>query len=513
MWSGLQAAIREAALRRIAEHERYRERVLAENVRRARRSSVSPELALPIRPELWALDPGFDPYHVRARHRAIGHSVTRRLKVGDYAPRRPGGFWVPKKDGKSRLVGTFPIADEVISRRLYGSLLTKNRSRLSARSYAYRDDLNAYDAINYMQAEWHHEQRLFIAEYDFNDFFGNIEHEAIWESVRALDLTMTALEERLLHRFLAAPEPYVTAEQRDAAARPRTRGVPLGTSISLLLANIAVSPLDRALERLGVSFVRYADDTVIWSRDYGQLCRAVDELHSLSAKIGSPINQEKSMGVRLPVDPDTRRAEIPLASTVSFLSHDVGLQRTTVQPEVLSQLRNRITTLLYNHLLREPLRGTQDITRLSLQDRDYVAYLWQLRRYLYGSLSEHDVRRLGNGPMPAVRLRGAISRFPLVDDDACWRELDGWISTQTWLALRRRVALLSPRMASALATPPLPWGLPRQRLFTLKSVSLRTGDPLDLRLPSAVRMARVVRKAVQTHGVDSVGNATALYGD
>ncbi len=39
LWSGLDADILQGALRGIGEYERYRERVLAENVRRARRST------------------------------------------------------------------------------------------------------------------------------------------------------------------------------------------------------------------------------------------------------------------------------------------------------------------------------------------------------------------------------------------------------------------------------------------------------------------------------------------
>jgi hypothetical protein len=42
-------------------------------------------------------------------------------------------------------------------------------------------------------------------------------------------------------------------------------GIPQGTSISLFLANVAAYALDRRLETLGVGFVRYADDTIIWS--------------------------------------------------------------------------------------------------------------------------------------------------------------------------------------------------------------------------------------------------------
>jgi RNA-directed DNA polymerase len=159
--------------------------------------------------------------------------------------------------------------------------------------------------------------------------------------------------------------------------------------------------------------------------------------------------------------------------------------------------------------LREPRAGTQSLDRIGLNDKDYIVYIWQLRRYLYGHLAEHDVRRLARGVVPCIQLRGVIARFPLVDDDSALRALDSWICTTTWLALRRRAELLAPLVGSSR---PRAWDLARSELVGFTSVSASTGEPLDLRLPSALRMARVVREAVRTHGSSVVGQGVDLYG-
>lgn len=509
MWSGLEAAIREAADRKIRNFERHRKLVFDENQRRLRRSIAPPPAVAPFRPPLWDVEPAFDPYHVRARARVIAFTISQKLRSGSYVPISPGGFVVPKPTGEPRIITNFAIADEVISTRLYRSLLKKNRPRLSARSYAYRDDVNIYDAIAHMQSEWRDEHRVFVAEYDFTDFFDSISHDHIWHTIKSLRVTMTSLEEKLLQVFLSAPIPNIDPIHRTAGTGPRVQGVPLGTSISLLLANVAASPLDRSLERLGVGFARYADDTVIWSRDYSSICRAVDELHQASKQIGSPVNQRKSMGIRLLVSEQTTRAELPWTHAVSYLSHSIGLTDVRMNNESVAVIKRHIASLIYNNLLREPLRGTQRPSRLVTNDNDYIVLVWQMRRYLYGALSEEEVRRLSRGPVPLMPLSGAMSRFPLVDDDEQLRELDRWITAQTWLALRKRAAVLTK--ARVVGTSPNPWGLPRSSLPRLRLVS-SSGSRVDVRLPSVLRMSLVVREAVRTHGSEVVGHGLGLYG-
>ncbi|MGL5827880.1 MAG: reverse transcriptase domain-containing protein [Nocardioides sp.] len=509
MWGGLEAAVATAATRGISDYEAYLRWVYEENVRRARRSTATIVKVDARQPSVWSLDPGFNPFHVRARSNVIAHSMTRKLKSGTYLPQWPAGRRVAKPSGGTRLVSMFPIADEVVSNRLYSSLMDKNRPRLSSRSYAYRRDLSPHDAIQYMKSEFGKYQRLFIAEYDFSKFFDKITHEHVWASLDSQGIVRTALENTLVDAFLRAPYPYLDAAGKKSSPAVRSVGVPQGTSISLFLANVAAAPLDRALERLGVGFVRYADDTVIWSSSYNAVCEAATVLHELSEAIGSPINFEKSPGVRILRAEQEAAAEIVSTTRVEYLGHDVGLRTVRMRQSAIERIRARVDRLIYTNLLLEPIKGTQELSRVGTNDRDYVVYIWQLRRYLYGPLSEAEIRRFQHGEIPPLTFKGVMSYFPLVDDDQTLAELDEWITTRTWLALRRRSLILTPVISAP--SPPAPWTASRTDLHKLKVVSATTGSTVDLRLPSIRRISTLIKSAIQVHGVGTVTGRTTPY--
>lgn len=507
MWWNLEESIVDASLRKIQSFEKHARTVHEENVRRKRRSTGNPDLLVAQRPATWQLDPGFNPFLVRARSGSISHSLTRKLRQSTYAPQRPAKFIIPKGPHDTRTLSTFQIADEVISNRLLRSLMRKNHARFSARAYAYRADLTPHDAISYISSELRLEERVFVAEYDFSAYFDNISHDHLRESFVSLGITMTPLERLLIDSFLSTPEPYANLGAKSAPVEPRRKGLPQGTSVSLFLANVAATPLDRALERLGVGFVRYADDTLIWSRSYDQICRAVEALHVAAQAIGSPINLEKSNGVRLLVPEGANSKKIEMASTTSidYLGHTVGLRSVSMKQASIRRIKKRVQSLIFSNLLREPYEGTLSTRRLSHVDRDYVAFIWQLRRYLYGPLSENQVRSFQAGTIPPMSFEGAMSFFPLVDDDRTLLELDIWISTQTWLALKKRASLVNRFPA------PTPWGLSRSDLIGFQTTSKRTGDTIDLRIPSVRRISSVIRAAVEVYGVGIVASGAPLY--
>lgn len=503
MWSGLEDDLLDACNRRILAAERRRGRVADENRRRARRST-GPTYEIPIdTPPLWS-QAGFDPYRVRRNRRSIAHSIRAKLQARSYEPFAPQPMEIPKPGGGTRTVSVFPIADEVISLRLFKALLKKNRSRLSARSFAYRSDIGAQDAIRHLRREWREPPRLFVAEYDLTDFFDRISHDYIRSSIKALDFSMTDLEHYLVEAFLRSPLPAIWP---GAVPVRRSVGVPQGTSISLFLANVATGLLDRKLETMNLDFVRYADDLLVWSDDYAAISRGATEIWKWAEEAGIPINPSKSAGIRIVVPPAVSRAELASTHTVRFLSHDVGLNSVAISDRSIEAIKRRVSRLLYDNLLREPRRGTQDLGRLTDNDRDYATYIWQLRRYVYGSHSETEIRRLETGAIPRIFFTGIVAHFPYTTDDAVLEDLDEWILTQTWLALSRREALLRPR----IAITPTPWGYSREALRHCQSVSGRTGRTVDLRLPSTLRMVRVVRRAVGVHGVKSVDRTLDLY--
>ncbi|MBE6484895.1 MAG: hypothetical protein E7Z96_09075 [Actinomycetaceae bacterium] len=507
MWWELDKRVWERATRLIVEHETYAKSVHDENSRRRRRSTRTPE-TLPIRrPQTWDLDPGFNPYIVRSRHQRIAHAITERLRDRDYAPRPPAGFSVPKPSGDKRIVSTFQIADEVISNRLLRSLTRKNLPRMSARAYAYRPDLGPHDAISYISTEFAREHRLFVAEYDFSKFFDTVSHDYLLETLGKMRIAMIPLERYLVERFLESPEPYLSHEKQHINRPKRERGIPQGTSVSLFLANVAASELDRGMERLGVGFVRYADDTLIWSTDYSRIVEATSILHEASSHIGSPINSAKSPGIRLLTKNETVHVEMPSTKHIDYLGHRLGMREVRMKDTSVERIKRRIGELIFTNLLLEPLNKTQEPGRLGSFDKDYATLIWQLRRYLYGPLTERDIRRFHNGAIPPMSFEGVMSFFPLISDEGSLRELDEWIATRIWLALRKRTNLLR----AAELTPPPPHMLQKAQLVNFTSRSARTGDLVDLRMPSVRRIARVIRLAVSTHGLDIVARRTPLY--
>ena len=169
---------------------------------------------------------------------------------------------------------------------------------------------------------------------------------------------------------------------------------------------------------------------------------------------------------------------------------------------LVSKAKRRLSHLIFSNLLQEPLQGRVNHARLNGLDRDYLVLISQIRRYLYGDLCEEQVRRYLTRTVPGIHYRGFMSFFPVVDNDELLKNLDGWLVSKIYLALRRRTKLLQNSGVSAL---PAPHSRERAEL-----VNLKIGD-IDLSIPSFLRMSKVLRSAVRTHGANAIANPRSAY--
>ncbi|QZS47427.1 hypothetical protein K6966_00350 [Enterobacter cloacae complex sp.] len=80
-------------------------------------------------------------------------------------------------------------------------------------------------------------ERMFIAEFDFSDFFGTIEHRFLFEQFNLNGFYISQEEKYIIKAFLAE----------------RSVGIPQGTSISLFLANLCCWNFDQALGKVRIS--------------------------------------------------------------------------------------------------------------------------------------------------------------------------------------------------------------------------------------------------------------------
>jgi RNA-directed DNA polymerase len=81
----------------------------------------------------------------------------------------------------------------------------------------------------------------------------------------------------------------------------RRIGIPQGSPISPLLANIVLHELDAEMEKRNLRFVRYADDFSIYCKTKAEARKTGNDIYIfLRDKLKLPINKAKS-GIRRPV--------------------------------------------------------------------------------------------------------------------------------------------------------------------------------------------------------------------
>jgi RNA-directed DNA polymerase len=472
------------------------QRVAEERARQEKRSNSLLPQRRTTRPVWWALDEGFNPYLVRARSARVAHSLHHKLGSRSYQPRAPLEDERPKPGGGSRTVSIYQVGDSALSKLVFESLLAKNGPTLGARAYAYRKDVTSQDAIQFIKASFSGRHRLFIAEYDFSSYFDNIDHEHVRKVLR--DRFLVSAEERsVVEGFLrVGGRP---GNEYEPVGPLRSRGIPQGTSISLLLASAAAWNLDRMLEGCGVNFVRYADDTLIWGSEYNSVTEAVALLHNAASEMGVSVNTNKSPGIRLLMPRDSPTGELESTASIEYLGYKIALDQTAIRAKAVARMKGRLQGIIYWTLLFELGKKSQNVNRLSpTVDKDYVTCIWQLRRYLYGDLSEKALVRYKNREVPLRRFRGVMSAYPLIDDTTDLKTLDSWLSSQLWLAVRRRGTLFKQAGTTVL---PVPYGLGKTELLTASAKSSTTGQTIDLTIPSFRRIAALHRKAIDAHGL------------
>ena len=499
MPSTIETSIRAEAEKQIRKHEMYLSELAREIARREARTGLHQQKIIQI-PAHWGVNSGFNPYYVRRKAKSIARSMERALANRTYRTRPAYKYLVAKPDGGVREVAVFQIADSALSLLTFKRLMNKNARHLSASAYAYRSDLSIHDAILHIASDLKLRNRIYLAEFDFKKFFDTISHSHIFKMLGDRRFFVTVREQAIISQFLATPS--AAAHEYIGPLLERRAGIHQGTSLSLFLANIAAYPLDRRLERLGVGFARYADDTLIWSDTYSEIGRAANTLEETAIEMGVNINFLKSKGITL-LAPPGMKAEIPAQNSIDFIGYKISQTNLSIRDAKVKDIKKKISFLIYKNLLQEPKRNFFNSDRmLGPIDRDYPVAIYQLRRYLYGGLSESMLRRYLVRQIPMLRFKGLMSFYPIVDDEDLLRELDGWMLSVMLRALKLRAQMWTNYFPGALPTP---HNCSRAQLLQLRH-NPGSGHLQDLRFPSFLRISKLLRRASTTYGPSMVAN-------
>jgi RNA-directed DNA polymerase len=503
----LQNAIRNECDKHIERYFEYLDDLHEYAERRSRREGSRFDKSIKVR-RWWRIAPQFNPFNVRTKKKlgVYAKTLSQAIRNRKYSPRPALVRYVPKGDGRRRVLNIFQLPDAALSKLVYKSLLAKNVLRFSAYAYAYREDRTAHDAVNEIFNDFSKLDRVYVAEYDFSGFFDEIEHSYLWHILDDEKFIVSPDERHVIDSFL-------TSQAADMASYPvgtttRTKGIPQGTSISLFLANVACWELDRGFERLGVRFARYADDTLIWSEDYDKVVRAYYWIDKCAARMGVPLSAKKSHGISL-LSKIGKTSEMAHKHYINYLGYRISLDHISIADSKLAEIKARISFLAYQNLVQPLKRGIfNDLRLLSGLDLDYATAVRQIRFYLYGGLTAEKLDTYLSGKVTNLNFRGVMSYYPIVNDVEQLAKLDAWIAYVLRQSLRLRQKLWQTRGVS-LPGPTKDW---LDRLEELRDVmDPITGTTADLTFPSARLMQRAMALAIRRKGIQAVANPSSRY--
>ncbi len=195
------------------------------------------------------------------------------------------GVLINKNDGGVRALAIPPFNDRVLQRALAQIIGPSLEQLFYPRSYGYRPGRSRINAKENIQYAWRNGYK-WVYESDIEDFFDSVNLQRLKERLIALYDNDGAIN--AIINWMSASVSF------EGEVIERKNGLPQGSPLSPLLANLMLDDFDCDMRDAGFLLIRYADDFVVLCKSEQQAKQANLAAQASLSEHGFTLNKSKT---------------------------------------------------------------------------------------------------------------------------------------------------------------------------------------------------------------------------
>jgi len=207
-------------------------------------------------------------------------------------------------NGKQRTLYVSPWEERIVDLMLYRALNRRLHNWFSPHSYAYRD--SGY-SLDHCQSRISSVIRsapgaIYLIKRDISDYFASVNHGILFSQlahfIDPADYLFQLLAQRIRFRY-----------QHEDHLHTAEVGIPFGSAIACLFANIYLTGMDRLIENIpGVSYFRYADDILLLasSRELAFAAKQILESSLAGLKLKMKASHSRDLALSVALQPQSQ---------------------------------------------------------------------------------------------------------------------------------------------------------------------------------------------------------------